>query len=185
MEAHSLSDTVITFIRDHREWAAPIVFVLALGESLAFISLILPFWIMLVTIGTLLGMLGLDFWTIWIAASLGAAAGDWLSFWLGGRFKTRIRHVWPLSRYPKILPIASIFFRRFGWMAIVAARFSGPLRAAVPLVAGMSRMPFWRFQAANVGSAFLWAGVLLAPGSLFGWAMPWLQSVPWLKDWLT
>ena len=38
--AHALAD----FVRDHRAWAAPIVLVLAFGESLAFISLLIPAW---------------------------------------------------------------------------------------------------------------------------------------------
>jgi membrane protein DedA with SNARE-associated domain len=46
----------------------------------------------------------------------------------------------------------------------VLGRFFGPLRAAVPLVAGIFEMPYWRFQIANFGSAFLWAAVLLSIG---------------------
>jgi membrane protein DedA with SNARE-associated domain len=174
------ANDIIGFIQTHREWAVPIVFILAFGESLAFISLILPFWIMLVGIGTALGMLGLEFLPIWIAASLGAAAGDWLSYWIGARLKHRIRHIWPLSRYPKILPLGRLMFRRYGWLAIVIGRFSGPLRASVPLIAGMCRMPFWLFQAANVGSAFLWAGVLLSPGGIIGWLDTWFD---WSRLW--
>ena len=40
-------------------------------------------------------------------------------------------------------------------------RFFGPLRAAVPLVAGIFEMPYWRFQFANFTSAFVWAAMLL------------------------
>ena len=42
---------VIDFVRVHHMWAAPIVFVLAFGESLAFISLLIPAWAALVGIG--------------------------------------------------------------------------------------------------------------------------------------
>jgi hypothetical protein len=38
--AHAMAD----FVRDHQAWAAPIVLVLAFGESLAFISLLIPAW---------------------------------------------------------------------------------------------------------------------------------------------
>ena len=37
-----MAETVLAFLRDHEAWAAPIVFVLSFGESLAFISLLLP-----------------------------------------------------------------------------------------------------------------------------------------------
>jgi membrane protein DedA with SNARE-associated domain len=33
------------------------------------------------------------------------------------------------------------------------------------LAAGIFTMPYWWFQFANVTSAFVWAAVLLAPGS--------------------
>lgn len=164
---------VADFIREHHALAGPLVFFLAFGESLAFVSLILPFWAILVGLGTMLGVLGLDFATIWIAASLGAACGDWLSYWLGARYGYGIRKIWPLTKYPKILPIGRLVFRRYGWVAIVIGRFSGPLRASVPLIAGICRMPQWLFQLANFGSAFLWAFVLLAPGSLIGRWLGW------------
>jgi membrane protein DedA with SNARE-associated domain len=163
---------VITFVQANRAWAAPIVFILAFGESLAFISLFLPFWAMLVGIGTLITVSGLDFWSIWIAASMGAALGDWLSYWLGSHFQYRVAGWWPLSKYPALLPKGETFFRRWGWIAVVGGRFSGPLRATVPLVAGITRMPLVPFQLANFGSAFLWAAVLLLPGSFLSRFLP-------------
>ena len=48
--AHS----VASFVREHQHWAAPIVLVLAFGESLAFISLLIPAWGALIAIGALI-----------------------------------------------------------------------------------------------------------------------------------
>ena len=160
------TDAIKTFVSLHREWAAPIVFVLAFGESLAFVSLILPFWGMLVVIGTIIGASdSLNFWAIMAAAAIGAALGDWLSYWLGFHYQERIRNMWPLSKYPTLIPKGHDFFKRWGAWAVVIGRFSGPLRASVPIVAGITQMPTLRFQLANWGSAFLWAFVLLSPGS--------------------
>jgi membrane protein DedA with SNARE-associated domain len=50
--------------------------------------------------------------------------------------------------------------------AIFIGRFFGPLRASVPLVAGIFDMPFRQFQAANFVSAFVWAAVLLTLGDV-------------------
>jgi membrane protein DedA with SNARE-associated domain len=168
-------EPILAFVGDHREWAAPIVFGLAFGESLAFVSLILPFWgILVFGIGPLLGAADtLNFWTIVSAAAIGAALGDWLSYWLGFHYHTRIERVWPLSRYPKLIPQGHKFFTRWGAWAIVLGRFSGPFRASVPIVAGITQMPALRFQIANWSSAFVWAGVLLAPGK-FG--MSWILN---------
>jgi membrane protein DedA with SNARE-associated domain len=160
------TDAIKHFVANHREWAAPIVFALAFGESLAFISLILPFWGMLVVIGTIIGASdSLNFWVILSAAAIGAAAGDWLSYWLGLHYHERIAQMWPLSRYPGLIPRGHAFFKRWGAWAVVIGRFSGPLRASVPIAAGIAQMPQWLFQLANWSSAFLWALVLLSPGT--------------------
>jgi membrane protein DedA with SNARE-associated domain len=160
------SQIILDFVREHRQWAAPIVLVLAFGESLAFVSLLLPFWVMLVGFGAVVGSSdSLNFWTILSAAAVGAALGDWLSYWLGYHYHEKIQSMWPLSRYPTLIPKGHAFFKRFGVWAIVIGRFSGPLRASVPIVAGITQMPWLTFQLANWSSAFLWAFVLLSPGT--------------------
>jgi membrane protein DedA with SNARE-associated domain len=158
---------IAEFVRANEGWAAPIVFALAFGESLAFISLFLPAWAALVAIGALIGVTGIGFVPIWIAGAIGAALGDWLSYWIGLKLENKVYHMWPLSRHPELIPKGEAFVKNWGVLAIVIGRFFGPLRASVPIAAGIFAMPFWPFQAANFGSAFLWAAVLLAPG-VFG-----------------
>ena len=122
------TDAIKSFVTLHREWAAPIVFVLAFGKSLAFVSLILPFWGMLVVIGTIIGASdSLNFWGIMTAAAVGAALGDWLSYWLGYHYHEQIQRMWPLNRYPNLIPQGHKFFTRWGAWAMVLGRFSGPL----------------------------------------------------------
>jgi membrane protein DedA with SNARE-associated domain len=165
---------VIVFVRANEVWAAPIVFVLAFAESLAFISLIVPAWGALVAIGALLTTSGLSFWPIWIAGAVGAALGDWLSYWVGQKLEHTVATVWPLSRHPELLPKGEAFVKKWGALGIFIGRFSGPLRASVPLVAGIFAMPFWRFQVANFTSAFLWAAVLLQLGDVTGKVIHWI-----------
>jgi len=168
MDLQQYIDLVIGAVRTHAAWAPLIVAVLAFGESLAFVSLVFPATTMLVAIGALIGAGALGFVPIWIAAAIGAALGDWLSYWLGEKFEAPISKVWPLSRHPDLLPRGHAFVAKYGIAAIFTGRFFGPLRAAVPLVAGILRMPWWPFQIANLTSAFVWAAALLAPGS-FGY----------------
>jgi membrane protein DedA with SNARE-associated domain len=154
------------FVAQYPNWAAAVVFVLAFGESLAFVSLVLPFWAMLVAIGAIIGGTNsLNFWAIVAAAASGAALGDWFSYWLGYHYHERIQQMWPLKSHPKLVENGKIFFKRWGAWAIVLARFSGPLRASVPIAAGIAQMPQIMFQFANWASAFLWAFVLLSPGA--------------------
>jgi membrane protein DedA with SNARE-associated domain len=178
MEMDGYADAIIAFVREHKAWAGPIVFVLAFGESLAFISLVLPFWAILVGIGTLIGASGgLDFWWVLTMAATGAALGDWLSYWLGHHYHEQIARMWPLRNYPDLIPTGHRFFEKWGAWAVVLGRFSGPLRASVPLVAGIVEMPRVKFQIANWLSAFLWAFVLLMFGDFAG------QSFNWIRAW--
>ena len=157
---------VIEFVRVHQVWAAPTVFVLAFGESLAFLSLLIPGWAALVGIGALVGVSGINFWPVWIAGSIGAALGDWVSYSVGYYFKDSVAKIWPLSRNPGLIPRGERFVTRWGPLGIFIGRFSGPLRAAVPLVAGIFAMPYWHFQAANWVSAFVWVAMLLTLGDV-------------------
>src|ERR1051325_2358747 len=157
---------VAGFVRLHQVWAAPIVFALAFMESLAFISLLVPAWGALVLIGTFIAAGDVPFLPVWVAGSVGAGLGGWLSYWVGLKLEHTVQHVWPLSRHPDLIPKGEAFIKRWGALGIFIGRFSGPLRASVPLVAVIFEMPFWRFQVANWVSAFVWAGVLLTLGDV-------------------
>src|ERR1700736_3892978 len=160
--AHALAD----FVRAHQAWAAPIVLVLAFGESLAFISLLIPAWGALVAIGALIGASGISFWPVWLAGGIGAALGDWGSYWFGFRFKEQVAQMWALSRYPGLLPPREAFVKTWGVPCIFIGRFFGPLRASVPLAAGIFEMPYLQFQLANFVSALIWAAALLLFGDV-------------------
>ena len=170
------ADAIIAFVRTNPQWMAPMVFLLAFGESIAFVSLVLPFWGMLVTLGAMIGSNDPTvFMIVWFAAAIGAALGDWLSYWLGFHFHDEIGRMWPLSRYPDLLPRGHAFMEKWGVWAIVIGRFSGPFRASVPIVAGATEMDRTKFQIANWSSAFLWAIVLLVFGDAIGKAITWAR----------
>jgi membrane protein DedA with SNARE-associated domain len=165
----TLSKQVLDFVRANQVWLGPIVFTLAFLESIAFASLILPFWGVLVLLGTVIGAAGgLNFWTILVSAAIGAALGDWVSYWLGKHYHKEIKGMWPIRNYPGLMERGEAFFQKYGVWAIVLARFSGPLRASVPVVAGAVQMPQGPFQVANWGSAFLWATTLMFVGDGLG-----------------
>jgi len=165
---------VIEFVREHEAWAAPVVFALAFGESLAFISLLIPAWGARVAIGALISTGSINFWPVWVAGALGAACGDWLSYWIGKKLEGAVAHMWPLSRHPELIPKGEAFIKKWGALGIFIGRFSGPLRASVPLVAGIFEMPYWRFQLANFSSAFVWAAVLLTLGDVTSIVVRWI-----------
>jgi membrane protein DedA with SNARE-associated domain len=175
MTFEQFTQAVVDFVRHHQGWAPLIVASLAFGESLAFISLLLPATIILVGVGALVGASGISFVPIMLSAALGAALGDWLSYWLGLKFEHTIAKIWPLSRYPELMPRGHALVERYGFYAVFIGRFFGPLRASVPLAAGILQMPWWPFQIANFTSALVWAAMLLTLGDgitvLFRWLL--------------
>ena len=72
------------------------------------------------------------------------------------------------------LPAAERFYERWGWAAVVVARFIPWVRTFTPIVAGVARMSYPRFGSANAVGALLWAVGLVVLGH-------WAYSVPWLR----
>lgn len=172
MSLQEYADLIVNFVKANEVWAAPIAFLLAFGESLAFVSLVLPSTVILVGIGGLIGASGINLWPIVLAAGAGGTLGYAISYWIGLYFKDDIERIWPFRSYPEMIPRGRAFFDKYGAFGVFLGHFFGPVRAVIPVVAGMYGMPQIPFQIANVLSAFLWAAGVIAP-SFFGlkWMM--------------
>lgn len=163
-----LFDQLLEWIRQNPDWAGLVVFGVALAESLAIVGVLVPGVIILLGAGALIGAGVLDFWSITAWAVVGAIVGDGLSYWLGHHFEyLTARWRW-FRLHPDHLEKGIRFFQDYGDISIALGRFFGPIRAIVPLVAGLMRMPPKRFFIANVLSALVWAPAYLAPGILLG-----------------
>jgi membrane protein DedA with SNARE-associated domain len=169
MEA--LLAAVVDFVSAHRGWAPVLVFLLALGETVAFVSILIPSTAILVGVGALVAAGGLDFAPLWVAASLGALVGSTFSYWLGDRFGPRMLRLWPFSKDPELVARGTSSFARWGAVTVLAGHFIGPLRSVVFLVAGVSAMRLSAFLAANVPGALAWAYVVPKSGELGGNAL--------------
>ena len=170
MDIEALRTSALAFVEAHAAWTPLIAGGLAFCESIAVLSLFVPATVILIGIGALIGGADIPFWPVMLAAALGAAAGDWISYEAGRWLGPGARDRWPLRRYPDLVARAERFIARWGIAAVAFGRFFGPLRALMPLVAGMLGLPRLRFQAANAASALAWAFALLAPGAgLLAW----------------
>lgn len=152
----------------HPHWAEGVVFLAALLESLAVVGLLVPGVAMMFGAGALIGLGAMPFWPVCLWAISGAVAGDGLSFWIGWRFRSKLESFWPLRNHPELLRSGVAFFQRYGDLSILFGRFVGPVRAVVPLSAGMLAMPPRRFAIVDLLSAGLWAPAYLLPGMVFG-----------------
>lgn len=166
MDVAAVFRDLLAFVEAHRAFAGPIFALLAFGESLVVVGVLVPATGVMMAAGALVGAGSLPLLDVWIGGALGAALGDTVSFWVGRRLGPHVLRLWPFSRHPEMLAAARAVFARWGWAAVLIGRFVGPLRASVPTVAGMSDMPTNVFQLVNVGSAILWIPVLIAPGSV-------------------
>lgn len=161
-------DTFLAVAGRHPQAALAFVALVAFAESLAIVGTVVPAAVVMFAAGALVGHGSLDMaWTLGLATA-GAVAGDALSYELGRHQEQRVRGWALFQRHPEAVRKAEDLIRRHGAVSIIAARFTGAVRAFVPLLAGFARMPPGRFYLTNVGSALLWAPAHILPGVVFG-----------------
>ena len=149
----SLFSSAVGFLTTHPYTAYLAVFALALSESIPIIGLVVPGTAVILALSALVPSGVLVLWPLLIAATLGAIAGDGISFWLGHRYHREILSLWPLNRRPELIERSEAFFVGHGDKSVFLARFTPGVRAFVPLLAGMLGMSVGRFYAVNVASA--------------------------------
>lgn len=159
---------ILQWLNAHPQLAGLATFLISATESVAIIGTIVPGSIMMTAIGTLAGAGIIPLWPTIFWAILGAIAGDGISYWIGYTFKARLPNLWLFRIYPTLLPRGEKFFHKYGYMSVFIGRFIGPVRALVPLVAGMLGMKPLQFTIANVTSAIGWAPAYMLPGIILG-----------------
>ena len=108
-----------------------------------------------------------------VGAATFAVLGDVVGYATG----LRLGRPWLERRTGRLghaLPRAEAFYARWGWSAVVVARFIPWLRTFTPILAGTARMPYAAFLAANVAGALVWGSGLV----LLGYAA---HGTPWLR----
>jgi membrane protein DedA with SNARE-associated domain len=159
---------VTEYISAHPEYAIVTVFLLAFSEAIPIVGTVVPGSTLIVAISALAVDTDINPWHLLAAAVLGAIVGDGASFWLGQTCHREILGRWPLNRFPGFIARSEAFFTRFGSTSVFLARFTAVVRAFVPLIAGILRMPARQFYLANILSALVWAPAHVFPGVVFG-----------------
>ncbi|WP_159997107.1 DedA family protein [Roseomonas sp. 18066] len=174
------AETLLAWVAAHAAWAPAAVFALAFAESLPLLGFFVPGSAILLGVGVLIALDALPALPVMLAAMAGAALGDSSGFllvrWLGRGATLR----WLPARGRRLQARSVLIFRRWGWWAVFLSRFFAPMRAFVPVIAGLSGMSMARFQSANIPSAILWAPVVLLPGQVAAWAAGALDGRAWL-----
>ncbi len=166
MSVQDFVELIVGVVKTHQEWAVPIAFLVAFAESFCFFSIIWPGTAILAGITALLAASGADQTILLpsiVAAGLGGTLGYAISYWIGLYFKDSIPHIWPFKNQPELIRHGENFFDKWGGWGVFFGHFFGPVRAIIPVVAGMFRMRQLPFQIANAVSAFIWAAGVIAP----------------------
>ena len=175
----SLINGAADLTAQYPELAILIAFLASIIEAVAVLGILIPGTPILMAVAAAGAMAGLSMTPILIVAIIGAVIGDFLSYWLGHRFRFRLRGVWPFATRPALIGHAETFFRRYGTASVAICRFVPVLRSTVPLVAGMAGMARARFLFANVASALVWAPAHVVPAQFAGLSLVDLQAGDW------
>ncbi len=165
-----LVETVVAFVRANEGWTAPVAFLVAFLESFCFLSIVWPGTAIFIGLAAVLAKGGIESHILLpaiLGAGLGGTLGYAISYWIGLYYKEDIKGIWPFTRHPALIERGQTFFDRWGAVGVFLGHFVGPVRAVIPVVAGMYAVPQWQFQLANITSAFIWAAGVIAP-SYFG-----------------
>jgi membrane protein DedA with SNARE-associated domain len=101
-----------------------------------------------------------------LGATAGADVGYYLGFRGGRPFVERFGSLFRIR--PEHIARSEMFFARHGDKAVLLARFILGLRTWGSMLAGMARMPFWRFQVFSAIGGLVWAVVIGIAGYVLG-----------------
>ncbi|MEV7086293.1 DedA family protein [Streptomyces sp. NPDC093085] len=146
----------------------------------------LPGEIVLVSSALLASQHGeIDPYVLGACATAGAIIGDSIGYAIG-RKGGRPLLAWLGGRFPKHfgadqIAMAERSFEKWGMWAVFFGRFIALLRIFAGPLAGVLRMPYWKFLIANVLGGIVWAGGTTAVVYTVGVvAEAWLQRFSWL-----
>jgi membrane-associated protein len=161
-------------------WAVVLVFVFF--ECAFIVGMFLPGDSLLLAAGVVLahGAHEASAWTLGFVAAAVAVVGNQVGYLVGRYAGTRML----ARREGRILNRANLeraaaFFDRWGFWAIVVARWLPWVRTLAPMIAGAARMNNRRYIAANAVGALLWVPTLIMLG-YYGAGL--LETIPWLKE---
>ncbi|NEC70323.1 DedA family protein [Streptomyces rochei] len=128
---------------------------------------------------------GIDPLVLGACASAGAVIGDSIGYAIG-RKGGRPLLAWLGRKFPKHfseghIATAERSFQKWGMWAVFFGRFVALLRIFAGPLAGVLRMPYWKFLIANVLGGIVWAGGTTAVIYYVGVvAESWLKRFSWL-----
>ena len=122
---------------------------------------------------------GLNIWVMAIGVGISAWLGDQVGFTIGRHFGRpyldKRKGRWIRSAIAK----SEALFLAWGWWAVVISRFMPWARVFVPVIAGISKMNYYKFFSSNFVGALAW-GVGLTLCGYFSATIPQVKNASYL-----
>ena len=155
---------------------------LAFAESALFLGFVLPGETALIVGGMLAAQKVWDLGDFFAGAIVCAIIGDSVGYEVGRFFGHRIQGSWMGRRLgAKRWRVAEHIFGSYGAQAVFFGRAQALLRALVPTLAGISRMPYRTFLRWNAAGGVVWGGGVVVLGYVFAHSLHRLEVA--LKYW--
>lgn len=154
---------ILEFLLRHGYW---VVFAFVLAEQ---IGLPLPATPVLLAMGALAGLGRISYWQAFGVGFAASLIGDLIWYWLGlKRGYSVLNLLCRIALEPdSCVRRTENVFSRLGACALLFAKFVPGLSTAAPPLAGLFRMPLWRFLLSDGAGAALWVGAF----SVFGYLL--------------
>jgi membrane-associated protein len=92
-----------------------------------------------------------------------AFVGDQIAYVIGRKWGRPYLQRRKSDRWQKLVNRSESFYLKYGWWAVVIARYIPWVRTFVPVQAGIGQMNYYKFLSANVVGALFWGvGITLA-----------------------
>ena len=129
----------------------------------------LPSDVLVLFVGSLIGLGTIDFMAALIITTIGSTVGFVLMYKVGDWFGLKILETGKIPFIPvdKVHKVEG-WFRKYGYFLIVMNRFLTGTRAVVSFIAGMSELPLTATTILSFVSALLWNFLLLLAGKELG-----------------
>ena len=151
-------------------WAGYMVlFSVVFAETGLLVGFFLPGDSFLFTIGVVAGAGGLDIVTICALLVVASILGDQCGYFLGNRIGVKIFDR-PDSRLFKrqYVTDTEAFYHKHGGKTLIYAKFVPIIRTFAPFMAGVGRMPYFRFLSFNVVGGLSWVLLVVIAGFYLG-----------------
>jgi membrane-associated protein len=122
---------------------------------------------------------GVNIWVMALGVGISAWLGDQIAYTLGRHFGrpylSKRNGKWVRLGIEK----SDAFYLKWGWWAVVIGRFMPWARVFVPVIAGISRMNYYKFFSANAVGAVAW-GIGLTVTGYFAASIPAVKNASYL-----